>query len=159
MLALGMGWLNTNNVSRFIQDRYALLTHCTAYAVHHLTQDRFYVLTPESLHSSVLKSLSLAASEYTSAPANTSIIISTLLTQLVEDHPEASFATDFQNTREWVLNNAGGAMGSMFIIHASITECVTPYGCYQQAESFTKVSHHIWDGRRYGRPHRATYGR
>lgn len=85
-------------------------------------QERFYILTPETLHSSVLKSLSLASASHTSAPTNTSIIISTLLTQLVEDHPEASFSTDFQNQREWVLNNAGGAMGSMFIIHASITE-------------------------------------
>jgi C-8 sterol isomerase len=76
------------------------------------------------LHASVLTSL--ATANASGSPANATVIIDTLLAQLVADHPEASFATDFRNKREWVMNNAGGAMGSMFIIHASITEWVEP---------------------------------
>lgn len=63
-----------------------------------------------------------AASSSHDAGTNATVIVSTLIDQLVQQHPEASFATDFKDPREWVMNNAGGAMGSMFIIHASITE-------------------------------------
>ncbi|GFZ48307.1 isomerase [Saitozyma sp. JCM 24511] len=89
-------------------------------------QSRFYLLTPSSLHASVLTSLSAASAA--GASGNASVIIDTLITQLVADHPQMSFATDYKNKREWVFNNAGGAMGSMFILHASITEYLIIFG-------------------------------
>ncbi|ORY35887.1 ERG2/sigma1 receptor-like protein [Naematelia encephala] len=99
--------------------------------------DQFYILSPESLEESFRTSLSVAASSDASASTNTSLIISTLLSQLVERHPDARIATDFQNPREWVLNNAGGAMGSMFIIHASITEYLIIFGTAVGTEGHT----------------------
>jgi hypothetical protein len=80
------------------------------------------------LHASVLKALDIARASNAGAPQNTTLLISTLIDQLIEDHPQALFAKDFQNPSEWVFNNAGGAMGSMFIIHASITEYLIIFG-------------------------------
>lgn len=77
-------------------------------------------MTPGQLHKSVLTALDTA--KLSGDGQNATVIIGSLIDQLVKDHPEANFCTDFQNPREWVFNNAGGAMGSMFIIHASITE-------------------------------------
>ncbi|ORX41185.1 ERG2/sigma1 receptor-like protein [Kockovaella imperatae] len=98
---------------------------------------RFYVMQPSELHQSVLTALETAQASQTSAPGNFTILISTLIDQLVKDHPQASFATDFQDKREWVFNNAGGAMGSMFIIHASITEYLIIFGSAVGTEGHT----------------------
>jgi C-8 sterol isomerase len=53
---------------------------------------------------------------------NTTVIVDTLLDQLVKSYPDAGFNTDWRVKEDWVFNNAAGAMGSMYIIHASITE-------------------------------------
>ncbi|RXK35258.1 C-8 sterol isomerase [Tremella mesenterica] len=98
---------------------------------------RFYTFNPESINACVQRSLSIAAESGTSVPTNTSLIISTLLNQLVEQHPEASLNVDFHNKKEWVFNNAGGAMGSMFLIHASITEYMIIFGSAVGTEGHT----------------------
>ncbi|KAK8850342.1 hypothetical protein IAR55_004260 [Kwoniella newhampshirensis] len=94
--------------------------------------ERFYVLTPEALNETVQSSLKLAASlqpeESVSPGANATLIIGTLIDHLAKNHPEARWSTDFKNKRDWVFNNAGGAMGSMFILHASITEYIIIFG-------------------------------
>ncbi len=77
-------------------------------------------MTPGQLHTSVLTALETA--KMSGDAQNATIIVQSLIDQLVKDHPEANFCTDFQNPREWVFNNAGVAIGSMFIIHASLTE-------------------------------------
>ncbi|WRT70493.1 uncharacterized protein IL334_007491 [Kwoniella shivajii] len=99
--------------------------------------DRFYMLTPTELNETVQHSLKLASELNSDSKANSSIIISTLIDQLVERHPEMSWSTDFKNKRDWVFNNAGGAMGSMFILHASITEYIIIFGSAVGTEGHT----------------------
>jgi C-8 sterol isomerase len=77
-------------------------------------------MTPEALNAAVQTSLS--ASRAAGQEKNATHVVETLLGNLVQTYPELDLQTDFRNPREWVFNNAGGAMGSMYIIHASITE-------------------------------------
>lgn len=89
-------------------------------------QHKFYILDPASLNASVQSALALANSLAPSSAAapNATLVVDTLVKKLVEDHPHVRWNTDWQNPDEWLFNNAGGAMGSMFLLHASITEYV-----------------------------------
>jgi hypothetical protein len=82
------------------------------------TQARFYSFTPEVLNQCVQTTLQ----QHGAKSNDTAAIITTLLEQLTAAYPDAGFQVDFRDTSEWVFNNAAGAMGSMYIIHASITE-------------------------------------
>lgn len=88
------------------------------------SQPRFYHFTPSGLNSIVQESLS-SQSLLHGVPIdqlNTTILLHDLLGRIKEAYPNTQVQTDFENRDEWVWNNAGGAMGSMYIIHASITE-------------------------------------
>jgi C-8 sterol isomerase len=127
LFIMACSYLNSINVSLSPRILYSPSPPTDEHPAE-LSQDRFYILQPASLHASVLKSLEIAQAQSSSQPQNTTILISTLIDTLIADHPEAIFAKDFHNPREWVFNNAGGAMGSMFIIHASITEYLIIFG-------------------------------
>lgn len=83
-------------------------------------------MTPEGLNSAFQTTLTHARA--VGQENNATYLVSDLLDELVKVYPDLDLQTDFQNKREWVFNNAGGAMGSMYIIHASITEYLIIFG-------------------------------
>ncbi|KAB2572654.1 putative c-8 sterol isomerase (erg-1) protein [Lasiodiplodia theobromae] len=80
--------------------------------------ESFYIFDPKDLHD-------LANRAITAHGNDTRAIVSYITTELSgRDH-----LTSFVNLdEEWVFNNAGGAMGAMYIIHASITEYLIIFG-------------------------------
>jgi len=77
-------------------------------------------MTPEGLAGAHAETME--ASRAAGQDKNATYIIGDLLHRLDKLYPDAHMLTDFTDHSEWVFNNAGGAMGSMYIIHASITE-------------------------------------
>ncbi|KZT00498.1 C-8 sterol isomerase [Laetiporus sulphureus 93-53] len=94
-------------------------------------KDRFYVFTPEYLHE-----LSQAAISAAPSPSDTDFMVSYIVSNLSATYPSSVIALN-TNTSEWVLNNAGGAMGAMYIIHASITEYLIVFGTPLGTEGHT----------------------
>nr|QMU26485.1 C-8 sterol isomerase [Agaricus subrufescens] len=81
-------------------------------------KDRWYVFNPTSLHQLAQEAIAVAGQN------NTQGMIDHIVSSLSTTHP--SWVNT--NTSEWVFNNAGGAMGAMYIIHASITEYLIIFG-------------------------------
>lgn len=54
-------------------------------------------------------------------------MINYIVSNLTETYPSNVIALNTDSS-EWMFNNAGGAMGAMYIIHASITEYLIIFG-------------------------------
>lgn len=78
--------------------------------------DKFYIFTPAELHALSLEAIAKHGNDTTSVVEH---IVSSL---------SVSHASYINLDEEWVFNNAGGAMGAMYIIHASITEYLIIFG-------------------------------
>jgi C-8 sterol isomerase len=89
--------------------------------LHGLPQDRWYVFDPVHLHE--LQLSALAAS-----PNDTAGMISHIVANLTATYPRSRGVSINADSAEWVFNNAGGAMGAMYIMHASITEYLIIFG-------------------------------
>ncbi|KAF8730500.1 hypothetical protein AX14_005507 [Amanita brunnescens Koide BX004] len=94
-------------------------------------KDRWYVLDPESLHE-----LAKAAIASAPHPTDTSSMINHIVTNLTATYPSTQIRIN-PDKQEWVFNNAGGAMGAMYIIHASITEYLIIFGTPLGTEGHT----------------------
>ena len=71
--------------------------------------DKLYVFEPEHLHSTALRAIDQHGN-------NTHAVVASIVADLQAD-PKVSWT--LASNEEWVFNNAGGAMGAMYIIHAS----------------------------------------
>jgi len=97
----------------------------------HLGQERWYVLDPPFLHE-------LARDAIAASPGNTEGMIQHIVTNLTSTFPQLSNQIALNtDSSEWVFNNAGGAMGAMYIIHASITEYLIIFGTPLGTEGHT----------------------
>ncbi|KAF7376294.1 C-8 sterol isomerase [Mycena sanguinolenta] len=81
---------------------------------------RWYVFEPAKLHE-------LAQAAIASSPNDTAGMIQHIVTNLTLEYPSNKIKLNVDSS-EWVFNNAGGAMGAMYIIHASITEYLIIFG-------------------------------
>ncbi|KAK0651869.1 C-8 sterol isomerase [Cercophora newfieldiana] len=89
--------------------------------------ESFYVFDVDHLRDLQLRSLQVHGND-TRAVVN--YIVDELSTR-------AASANHINHDEEWVFNNAGGAMGAMYIIHASITEYLIIFGTAVGTEGHT----------------------
>ncbi|KAJ6625899.1 ERG2/sigma1 receptor-like protein [Mycena sp. CBHHK59/15] len=92
-------------------------------------KSRWYVFDPSELHE-------LAQAAIASSPNDTAGMIQHIVTNLTLTYPTNRIKLNV-DTSEWVFNNAGGAMGAMYIIHASITEYLIIFGTPLGTEGHT----------------------
>lgn len=70
--------------------------------------DQFYIFDPEHLHDLSQRAIKAHGDD-------TRSVVNFIVTELEEKVGPQYLSTE----EEWVFNNAGGAMGAMYIIHAS----------------------------------------
>ncbi|KAL4251944.1 C-8 sterol isomerase, partial [Pleurotus pulmonarius] len=83
-------------------------------------KDRWYVFEPTKLHA-------LAQDAIAVHPDDVGAMAHHIVANLTAEYPSTRIRIN-PDEREWVFNNAGGAMGAMYIIHASITEYLIIFG-------------------------------
>lgn len=94
-------------------------------------QDRWYVFDPTSLHQLAQEAVAVSGND-------TYGMIDHIVANLTATYPKSQIALN-TNTKEWTLSNAGGAMGAMYVIHASITEYLIIFGTPLGTEGHTGI--------------------
>ncbi|WFD31347.1 C-8 sterol isomerase [Malassezia sp. CBS 17886] len=109
---------------------FALIYMVFSYLDAH--KERFYIFDQERIH--VIANTAIAKHG-----DNAEAIFADILTEFRKDPKIAPTLNkhSFKDHNEWVFNNAGGAMGSMYIIHASITEYLIFFGTPVGTEGHT----------------------
>ena len=103
----------------------ALVGFCALIAALDSIRSSFYIFD----HKAIYKIASTAVANH---PGNATAIFDDVLDNLRADPKLAPYINKnhFSDESEWMFNNAGGAMGAMYIIHASITEYLIVFGEY-----------------------------
>ncbi|KAH8588619.1 C-8 sterol isomerase [Bisporella sp. PMI_857] len=87
--------------------------------------ESFYIFTPTELHDLSQRALGAHGND-------TTRVVEFIVSELSEKH-----GSRVNLDEEWILNNAGGAMGAMYIIHASVTEYLIIFGTAIGTEGHT----------------------
>lgn len=91
----------------------AVLVLASIYGIHCVLEanilNSHYIFTPGNLHGIALNSIQQHGND-------TKALVASIVDQLRSD---VGIAPYLSLDEEWVFNNAGGAMGAMYIIHAS----------------------------------------
>jgi len=93
-------------------------------------QENFYVFDLDVLRE-------VSESAIAASPNDTKGMINHIVSNLTETYASSNIHLNFK--QEWVFNNAGGAMGAMYIIHASITEYLIIFGTPLGTEGHTGI--------------------
>ncbi|KAJ8481291.1 hypothetical protein ONZ45_g15359 [Pleurotus djamor] len=96
-----------------------------------LIKDRWYVLDAGKLHQ-------LSRDAITIHGENMDAIVHHIVTNLTAEYPSNKININ-PNEKEWFFNNAGGAMGGVYVIHASITEYLMVFGTPLGTEGHTGI--------------------
>lgn len=90
----------------------ALLVGILSPVVYFLEQhlESFYIFNPDHLHDLAKRGIAAHGND-------TRSVVKYIVDEL---HGEAALTSYVNLDEEWVFNNAGGAMGAMYIIHASM---------------------------------------
>ncbi|KAL4963838.1 C-8 sterol isomerase ERG2 [Aspergillus stella-maris] len=88
--------------------------------------EQFYIFDHEHLHDLSQRAIAAHGND-------TRSIVSYIVAELEEKVGPSNLNKD----EEWVFNNAGGAMGAMYIIHASVTEYLIIFGTAIGTEGHT----------------------
>lgn len=113
----------------------ALLVATLAVVAYLVLNPPPYVFTPEGMQA--IARIAIAEGQHRSVMDDTtSIDINTTISSVVRQLREQYPSHVLPNAR-WMFNNAGGAMGSMFVLHCSLVEYVIIFGTPLGTEGHT----------------------
>jgi C-8 sterol isomerase len=104
---------------------------------------RFYIFDPEQLHKLAQRALianghlKITNGELIPIPQESANTTRSVIDHIVAELRKTIDTRYLTDKEEWIFNNAGGAMGAMFIIHASLTEYLIIFGTPLGTEGHT----------------------